>query len=76
MNEEREQKSSVSGWLWVILAVPLVYVLSIGPVAAIAERSGGPPSGVRQVYAPLKWLYDHTFLRKPLEAYLKLWGVY
>lgn len=76
MNEEREQKSSVSGWVWVILAVPLVYVLSIGPVAAIAKRSGGPPTAVRQIYKPLEWLYEHhVFFRKPLHEYLKLWGM-
>jgi hypothetical protein len=55
--------------------VPIAYVLSIGPVAAVGQRSGANPTAIRQFYAPIIWLHGHAFLQKPLEAYLKLWGV-
>jgi hypothetical protein len=75
MNEEREQKSSYGGFVWIALTVPLFYVLSIGPVAAVAKRSGSRGTAMTQFYAPIIWLHNNTFLRKPLEAYLDLWGV-
>ena len=75
MNEEREQKSSYGGFVWIALTVPLVYVLSIGPAAAVAKASGSNHIPIKQFYEPIIWLHDNTFLRKPLEAYLDLWGV-
>jgi len=73
---ECEQKSSNGGFVWIALAaVPLVYVLSIGPVGMVAQRSGGNHTAIRKFYAPIGWLHDNTFMRKPLEAYLDLWGV-
>jgi len=75
MNEERERKSS-SGLLILLLCTsPLLYVLSIGPVAMFAQRNGSaaPSPWIRQVYAPLIWLHAHTILEKPLEAYIRLW---
>jgi hypothetical protein len=52
-------------------------VLSIGPVVAIAERANTTQGLelLKTVYAPVIWLHDHTILRKPLEAYVELWGV-
>jgi hypothetical protein len=75
MTEEREQRSSHGGFGWIALAVLLIYVLSIGPVAAIAQRSGSGRTAVRHFYAPIIWLHNNTPLQKPLEAYLGLWGV-
>lgn len=59
------------------MLLPLLYVLSIGPVVAIAERTKSTESLklLKAVYAPVIWLHDHTILKKPLEAYVELWGV-
>ena len=75
MNEESEQKSVYSVFVWVFIIVPVLYVLSIGPVALMAKGNGSGVSTVKPIYAPVIWLHDHTPLKKPLEAYLGLWGV-
>lgn len=76
--EQTADSKGSSGWL-VILAVvvPVLYVLSIGPAAALVSRTNnGRDAGVlTKIYAPVIWLHDHTILKKPLEAYVKLWGV-
>ena len=61
-------------WVWLaLLALPLLYVLSSGPVALIMHRAGVGERVLPVVYAPLWWLHKNTTLRKPLEAYDKLW---
>ena len=76
-DQSADSKGS-SGWLIIfVVAVPLLYVLSIGPVAAVASRKQNSQSLdlLRKVYAPVIWLHDHTILKEPLEAYVELWGV-
>jgi len=78
---EAEQSSDAkgsSGWLILfVIVVPLLYVLSIGPVAAVVSRTNDTRiiNSLEKVYAPVIWLHDHTILKKPLEAYVELWGV-
>lgn len=60
---------------WLILAAPLLYVLSVGPVAAIWIKYQLPVPPLEAFYAPLIWLHDHTPLKDPLDWYVKLWGV-
>jgi hypothetical protein len=62
----------------VIVALPILYVLSVGPVAKGIELATGnksPPQWARDFYAPLRWLHDNTPLATPLEWYVSLWGV-
>ena len=75
MSEDSEQKSGYSVFVWAFVAVPLLYVLSIGPVAKMFKinRSSGDTFG--RIYAPVIWLHDHTLLEEPLEAYVGFWGV-
>lgn len=78
MNQENEEQSGHGGLVWIALIVllPVLYVLSIGPVAASFKMMGNPPpSYLMQFYVPVIWLHEHTPLKKPLEAYVKLWGV-
>ncbi len=78
MNQESEEQSGSGGlaWVAVIVLLPVLYVLSIGPVAATFYRIGKtPPSYVLLFYDPVIWLHQHTPLKKPLEAYLRLWGI-
>jgi hypothetical protein len=68
-DDEGESHRS-SAWMVWLAALPLLYVLSIGPAAMIVK---GKPTEVvtwRKVYAPLVWLHENTFLRRPLELYV------
>lgn len=77
MNDEPPAKSShTAAWSAVIVALPLMYVLSIGPVAYLAHKLGmySAASGLAQAfYAPVIWLHDHTVCKAPLESYLDWW---
>jgi hypothetical protein len=78
MTEENETKSRSHGFSLVIgllIALPLLYVLSIGPVALCAKKTSTDPQTLRVFYRPVIWLHDHTPLEKPLELYINLWGV-
>jgi hypothetical protein len=56
-----------------------LYVLSAGPVGAALTANGGSQTSLkilRCLYYPITLLIEHhTFLAKPLRAYLSLWGV-
>lgn len=61
------------GWMMV------VYVLSAGPIVALASQAS-PESKkfvrpVEKLYSPVGWLHGHTPLKHPLEAYVQLWGL-
>ena len=76
---EAERRSHMGEWtLWLLLLIPVLYVLSIGPVAWTMVHWHGPvppqvTNAVSFVYTPLDWLHDFTPLKKPLENYLELW---
>ena len=79
MTEEIESKSHSGGFIWVGAAVliPLLYILSIGPVLRAFKNSPSPPTGtLRSFYYPVVLLHDHTPLKRPIEAYCDLWGVH
>jgi hypothetical protein len=76
MPSEEKEKSRGLYWTLAVLALlPLLYVLSIGPVVAVWHRAGGNMDAVWAVYFPIILLHDQTPLRKPLEWYMRLWGV-
>jgi hypothetical protein len=63
--------------MWVglmVLFVPCLYVLSMGPVVAVAGKNQDNVPTIRAVYGPVIWLHEHTPLKKPLETYAKMWG--
>jgi hypothetical protein len=62
-------------WATWLAALPMLYVLSIGPVVMIADKAGLSPRPFRKFYAPVIWLHDHTVLKQPIEWYAELWGV-
>jgi hypothetical protein len=77
MSEEREDQSNgrkFSAVAAILLAVPLLYVLSIGPVGAVIEKIPSSRGAVQRFYFPLIWLHDNTASKKPLEWYAGLWG--
>lgn len=76
MNRESRPKDAWVIFPLIVLISAGLYVLSIAPVAAVAEQLDLPRDSVKRVYAPVIWLHDHTPLRKPLEWYMELWGLH
>ena len=74
MPSEPTGRAGFSWLVWVIVLAPVLYVLSIGPAAAVVSRTGTGHDAVSVVYYPLGWLHDNTPLRDPLDWYLELWG--
>jgi hypothetical protein len=80
-NDQSEQTEPVESsgrfslWFWVsIAAVPVIYLLSIGPVALYVNKHESSEEFFGVVYAPVIWLHDHTFLEEPIEWYVEFWG--
>ena len=61
-----------------LIALPILYALSIGPVAytLVHNHPVNPRlmAAVNAFYKPLELLYEHTPLKVPLDAYLRWWG--
>ena len=66
MTEEHNQMSNRSGIVAMVIVLPIVYVLSLGPVVLIAKKHDYNGDAIKRVYAPVVWLHDHTFLKKSL----------
>ena len=74
INDECSETSHSRTLLWVVVFVPVLYVLSVGPAAWVGQKMGGPVNDfLGTAYAPVIWLHDETSLKKSLEAYLELW---
>ena len=74
-----EQTTTKLGWLkwplW-LLASPVIYVLSSGPVLALGEKHWLPEftgDWISTLYAPLGLLAEHPALEKPLAGYWRWW---
>ena len=75
--QEDEQGAGRGGltWVWVLVCLPVLYVLSIGPVVAVTKNKTVPSTNaIKRFYAPVIWLHNHTFMKEPLEVYAGLWG--
>lgn len=67
-------RNPVLSWALIPLALPLVYVLSTGPVVYYYEKSQRDPGpAVEAFYRPIEWAWHQPVLRKGLEAYLEPW---
>jgi hypothetical protein len=80
MAEVEAQVTSVTedrwrgGWSWLLIFLPVVYILSLGP-ACLAVKTHILPEDVLCVYFPLQWLDIHVPLaRAVFKWYLNLWG--
>jgi hypothetical protein len=75
MSSEEKGKSRGLYWVFGALAlVPILYVLSAGPISAICLQAGISPEALEGIYAPVIWLCEHTPLEGPLKRYLRLWN--
>jgi hypothetical protein len=73
---DETQKSKSSWWAVVlVLLLPVLYVLSIGPVVRIVDRTGSKTAkaAVADFYAPLGWLHKNTSANGLIDRYLDLW---
>ena len=70
-----EHRASSTGF-WLLLLLPIFYLLSSGPGVALAERSGNKNLllTVAGFYEPIVWLHEHTALAVPLGKYYYLCG--
>ena len=60
--------------LMITVMLPVLYVLSLGPVIMMVERGGMAPDFWARFYWPLEWLHEHVeFVRPLLDWYIKLW---
>ena len=56
-----------------LIALPLFYVLSIGPVLYVADKLHSGDRLLEELYFPLRWAVTGTPLMKPLDAYCDWW---
>ena len=61
------------GWVLVVAALPLLYLLSIGPAAAVARAYPQTEETLTKIYFPIILLHRHTPLREPLDWWMELW---
>ncbi len=78
MNDEPipNKGSSTAAWAAVLVMLPLVYMLSMGPVGYVVQRFSVPATmhgPALKFYGPVIWLHDHTSLKGPIESYLEWW---
>lgn len=72
MNDDREKHGTGSMAL-VMLALPIVYLLLLGPAARLhASLPPAAQSGIETIYAPLEWL-DRQLPGQPFSWYIELW---
>ena len=80
VDDAETPKRSFSFCLALLVALPLLYLASVGPVVAIWDKTHGFGGTVSQqfvlnLYFPVVWLHEKTSMRGPIESYLALWGV-
>jgi hypothetical protein len=70
------------GWTLALLAVPVMYLLSVAPMCAMEVKlrptySGGGspnrPAWLRAYQTLCDWMMEHTPLCDPLDQYQELW---
>jgi hypothetical protein len=69
--DEKGSHSAVGIVIAVLVLLPVLYVLSFGPVVTFLPHQ--PSWVVEDIYAPVLWLHDNTILEKPLEDYVEFW---
>ena len=71
-----EPKKRWGAWVWwaPIVTLPVLYVLSIGPLETLARHRYIDPETVRPAYTPVIWLRDNSTVgRWLLDRYMRLW---
>jgi hypothetical protein len=69
MADETHKGNSLRWLVLLVLAIPLLYVLSLGPAAYMVERTDMCRAVADVACRPVIWLHRNTPLRKPIDAY-------
>lgn len=75
-NEKKSAGTPLTILALLILVLPFLYVLSIGPAAGLATRGyiDAENNTLKMFYAPIAWSVDNfPVCRVILEPYVKLW---
>ena len=73
-NEGPQKTSAASVITIVFLILPLLYILSLGPVVYVLQLTNGAGADFAEAfYYPVIWLHDNTPLKEPLEWYVDFW---
>ncbi|MCA9156284.1 MAG: hypothetical protein KDA38_15940 [Planctomycetales bacterium] len=82
MSDERSSRRSAAGGrsaviaaivVFVLFVMPMLYVLSIGPVVYFYQDSE-PPMWLQNFYAPILWVHGlGGFVGQALERYAEMW---
>ena len=76
MSEEPARQSHLMAWTLSIVAVPVLYILSSGPLHFLVIRGTIPISLQEELvfyFRPLHLIYHIAPLRRPLDAYDNWW---
>lgn len=78
MSEDFRHKpdKNAAGLMALLIVLPLVYGLSIGPVGYLLVKFHAPSNWrpyMTAFYQPLIWLGENTSFKEPLEAYVGWW---
>lgn len=79
MSEEKvssREGSNSTATVVIVVALPLLYALSIGPAALYMTLHHGSQAlegAAVKFFQPILWLHDHTALKQPIEAYMDWW---
>lgn len=77
MNNEPSRKSHAIAWTLPVIAVPVLYVLTLPPIGFLATAHFASSEKVMESWngyiVPYNWLEAQTPLQRPLGAYMKFW---
>ncbi len=77
MSEDTEEKSQAGRWVIAMVSVLVVYVLSFGPVCALANKYYDSPEAAQFLmwtfYKPLEWGCERLGLEKLSSSYYAWW---
>ena len=76
MSKDSLSSASAAMWIMTILVAPLLYVLSIGPVAYLEARKSltiSQGSRLDQFYGPIGTVMQCAPFNKPLLSYTNWW---
>jgi len=81
MDKDPERERSGIGRAMIVIAIlvalPVLYVLSIGPVGLFVVETGMEADGVKAFYAPVVWLArNNATFGRLLKWYIDFWAAW
>ena len=76
MNHDDTDKSHTMAWVMCVLALPVLYLLSVPPVVYAAARltkDDYPPPWAMAYASPYTWLMEESPVKDPFQRYVQFW---